>query len=133
MRLSETVLQRSSIPVILFIVCLLGLGIGGVSLKGKKSTGIESNAPRIQNRTRSFEVAQVRPSVGENGEVELSLRNRYSKNITACAVSVNGSITEIDFAYSELEDQRGISPESVYTYNYPFVRRVKESAARQNL
>lgn len=132
MRLSKTVLQRSSVPVILLIVCLLGLGIGGVSLKGQKSTGIQSNSPRIQNRTRSFEVAQVSPSVGENGDVELSLRNRYSKNITACAVSVNGSITEVDFAFSELEDQSGISPESVYTEKYSFARHVNKSAARQN-
>src|SRR6185369_15648871 len=76
---------------------------------------------------------QVSPSVGENGEVELSLRNRYSKNITACAVSVNGSITEVDFAFSELEDQRGLSPESVYEQKYSFARRVNKSAARQNL
>ncbi|HXU35793.1 MAG TPA: hypothetical protein VN937_05475 [Blastocatellia bacterium] len=133
MRSSKTVLQRSSVPVILLIVCLLGLGIGGVSLKSQKSTGIQSNTPRIQNRTRSFEVVQVSPSVGENGEVELSLRNRYSKNITACAVSVNGSITEVDFAFSELEDQRGLSPESVYEQKYSFARRVNKSAARQNL
>src|SRR6185369_15005358 len=130
MRSSKTVLQRSSVPVILLIVCLLGLGIGGVSLKSQKSTGIQSNTPRIQNRTRSFEVVQVSPSVGENGEVELSLRNRYSKNITACAVSVNGSITEVDFAFSELEDQRGLSPESVYEQKYSFARRVNKSAAR---
>ena len=133
MRPFKSVLQRSSVPVIIFIVCLLGLGIGGVSLKGQKSAGIQSKVPRIQNKTRSFEVARVSPSLGESAEVELSLRNRYSKNITACAVSVNGSITEIDFAYSELEDQRGISPESVYKQNYSFARHVNQSAARQNL
>src|SRR6185369_17584646 len=131
--ISKTLLQRSSVPGILFIACLLGLGIGGVSLKVQTSTGKQTNGPRIQNRTQSFEVAQVIPIVGENGAVGLSLRNRYNKNITACSVSVNGSITEVDFAFSELEDQRGLSPESVYEQKYSFARRVNKSAARQNL
>lgn len=134
MKRSRTLLRRSAVPVILVSACLLSLGIGGVARRTHNGLGAQSKAPRIQNKTRSFEVTQAGASLDPNGIVELSLRNGYDKNITAYAVSVNRLISEVDFLYSEGEDQVGIAPEAVYATHAGVARsRNPDVAAQQGL
>jgi hypothetical protein len=119
---------RTSLPslrvviIALVSVCVLVLGIGAARKSGngpRKQDGtlhMQSITPRVQNKTRSFELTRAR----RNRDIdvagpELSLRNGYDKNITAFAVSVNGLIVSPDFVYSESEDWRSIAPGAVYT------------------
>lgn len=133
MKPTKTLLRRSAGPI-LVSACLLGLGIGGVTRSSQNGTATQGKAPRIQNKTRSFEVIQTGAGIGSNGIVELSLRNGYEKNITAYAVSVNGLISTQDFRYSDGDDQVGIAPEAVYATHAGVARSRKlEGAAQQAL
>lgn len=104
--------RKALVLVTLISMCLLVLGIGGVARKSSSGLTAKNNSPQIQNKTRSFEVNRI---ANNEGRVELGLKNGYKKNITAFAVSVNRLISEVDFLYSELEDQNGLAPEEVYT------------------
>jgi hypothetical protein len=86
--------------------------------------------------TRSFELTQARQNLSnEAAGPELSLGNRYDKNITAFTVSVNGLMVSHDFIYSENEDQRAIAPGAVYTSWFSNVNRPASPgvAAREKL
>lgn len=131
------------VPVITLVSTFaLFLGMGAAARKSgnapRKQDGtpqIQSITPRVQNKTRSFELTQVKDNraVDEGGPT-LSLRNGYDKNITACAVSVNGLIGQIDFVYSDGQDQSGIAPGAVYTRRFSYARSVNPAvAARQGL
>lgn len=116
---------------ILVAICALVLGIGGFARKSANDLPTRSNSPRVQNKTRAFEVKQIRH---DEGRVELGLKNGYKRNITAFAVSVNRLISQVDFLYSELEDQIGIAPEEVYTSGVSFARSNNPAvAAQENL
>ena len=116
-------LRGSSVPVITTIaIFALVLGIGAVGRKSAIGSRAQSESQRIQNRTRSFEVTETSLNSSADGGAELSFRNGYDKYITAYTVSVNGSITEIDFLYSDFKDQEGIAPKTVYTKNFFFAR-----------
>lgn len=132
---------RTSIPnsrlliITLASICALVLGVGAARKGGnrpRKQDGtaqIENITPRVQNKTRSFELTQARRNLDIDGAgPELSLRNGYDKNITAFAVSVNGLIIMSDFAYSENEDHRMIAPGAVYTSGFGNIRRSVNTA-----
>jgi len=90
---------------------------------------MQSATPRVQNKTRSFEVTQARRYRDIDGAgPELSFRNGYDKNITAFAVSVNGLIGLPDFLYSESEEHRAIGPGAVYTRGFGNARRQVDHA-----
>lgn len=96
---------------------------------------LQSITPRVQNKTRSFEITRARQNRADSGSgPELSLRNGYDKNITAFAVSVNGLIVLSDFVYSEGEDRRSLAPGAVYTRWFGNVRRSvhREAAAQED-
>ena len=93
---------------------------------------MESFSPRVQNKTRAFEVTRARRNLDIDGAgPELSLRNGYDKNITAFAVSVNGLIGQIDFVYCDSEGEAGppIAPGAVSTRGFGNVRRSVNTAA----
>lgn len=115
---------------ILVSVCALVLVVGAACKGGngpRKQDGtaqMQSITPRVQNKTRSFELTQtlLNRAIDIAGP-ELSLRNGYDKNITACVVSVNGLISITDFIQSEDEDRRAIAPGAVYTRGFSHVHR----------
>src|ERR1700740_3545666 len=129
MRQSKTV-RRSSRVLVVTVVCICAVvrGRGGMPRRGRARPPQQNSAPRLQNRTRSFEVLQMRV---EGSDVVLTLRNGYSKKITAITVSVNRSSTQADFLYSELEDQGGIAPGAIYTINAGMERSSNPEIAAQ--
>lgn len=135
--LSTTFLRDSKTPIVtLIFICAVVLGIGAALKRGNGpgkqdgTTRIQSITPRVKNSTRSFALTQAREDRGvDEARPELSLRNEYDKNITACAVSVNGLISIIDFVYSEGKDQVGIAPEAVYTRRFSYARSVNPADA----
>ena len=139
--ISATFLRnRTALIITLVFVCALVLSIGAARKSGngsRKQDGtpqIQSITPRVLNNTRSFELTDARQNLDVGGRrVELSLRNRYDKNITAWAVSVNGLLNTMDFVYSEGEDRIGIIPEAIYTTTFGYVQNHQGVAARQDL
>lgn len=124
------------VVIALVSVCVVVLGVGAArkSASGPRTRG---NTLQIQNKTRSFEVIRtpeiMQTEINDEG-LELSLRNGSDKNITAFAVSVNRAISETDFVFSELEDHRGIVPQSVYRNRFSFARSGNpDRTAQQNL
>ncbi len=134
----EAFLRRSGVPVITIVsICALVLGIGAVARKSAREPRTQGKTPQIQNKTRSFEVVRtpeiMQTRINDDG-LELSLRNGSDKNITAFAVSVNRTISETDFVFSEFEDQRGIVPQTVYTKRFSFALSGNpDDTAQQNL
>ena len=114
--------SRMALIITLVALCALVL-VGGASRKTgngrsnqRGTPHMESFTPRVENKTRSFEIMRARRNLDiEAAGPELSIRNGYDKNITAFAVSVNGLIGSPDFLYSENEDWRAIAPGVVYT------------------
>jgi hypothetical protein len=130
MKRSKAFLRSSSVPIVVFAVLVLFLSIGAARKSGSQpgnqdwTQKLQSITPRVQNKTRSFEITRARQNRGVSGSgPELSLRNGYDKNITAFAVSVNGLIALSDFVYSESEDGRAIAQGAVYTRWFGNVRR----------
>lgn len=126
--------NRMTLVITLVSLCALVLVVGAARRTGNgrgKQSGtphMESFTPRVQNKTRAFEVTRARRNLDFDTGPELSLKNGYEKNITAFAVSVNGLIVMSDFAYSENEDHRTIAPGVVYTSGFGNVRRSINSA-----
>jgi len=132
MKSSTGPLLRSPKALIISLasICALVLVVGASRISGSgpkqqdATAQIQSITPRVQNKTRSFELTQAPRNRGlEGAGPELSLRNGYDKNITACAVSVNGLRSTTDFAYSEDQHRRAIAPGAVYTRGFSYVVR----------
>lgn len=128
--------HRMTLFITLASLCALVLVVGAARRTGNgpgKQSGtphMESFTPRVQNKTRSFEITRARRNLDIDGAgPELSLRNGYNKYITAFAVSVNGLISLPDFVYSEGEEYRAIAPGVVYTRGFGNVRRSVDHAA----
>lgn len=111
-------------PIILGSIGAIVLVVGAAifSSHGQKdhdaAPHMQSFTPRVENKTRSFEVTRARRNLDIDGAgPELSLKNGYDKTITAYAVSVNKLIALVDFAYldSEAKDSHPIAPGEVYT------------------
>jgi hypothetical protein len=129
MRQSKTGRRRSRVLVVTVVcICAVVLGTGWMTRKGANRPPQQNSAPRLQNRTRSFEVLQIKL---EDRGVVLTLKNGYTKNITAFAVSVNRSSTQTDFLYSEGEDWSGIAPGAVHTINVGMERSSNPEVAAQ--
>lgn len=106
---------RTSVSSIVILAGIFALYMGTVMRKGAGQLSTRSSAPRIQNKTHSFEVVQANSNPEANGCIQLSLRNGYRRNITAYVVTANRLISIIDFLYSEGDDQSGIAPDAVHT------------------
>lgn len=77
---------------------------------------LEDTNVDVINRTRSCEVMQAKR---RNGQLVLSLRNGYTKRITAFSVSVGSSATSLffykeDFIFSEATGEVGIKPNETH-------------------
>ncbi|HTG16196.1 MAG TPA: hypothetical protein VK747_13180 [Blastocatellia bacterium] len=138
---TKTFRKSSSVLIIAVVfICALILSIGATGKRGDGPRKVgtpetQSTTPRVQNKTRSFELTHVKDNRAvDDGGPTLWLRNGYDKNITACAVSINGLIGQIDFVYSDVQDQSGIAPGAVYTRRFSYVHYVNPTvAARQGL
>lgn len=135
----QTLFRRANVPVIT-IVSIFGLVLifgaarksGNGSRKQDGTPHMQRFTPRVQNKTRSFEITQARRNLDIDGAgPELSLRNGYDKNITAFAVSVNGLIGFHDLVLNEDEARRAIAPGAVYTSGFGNRRPVNRAATAQ--
>jgi len=120
MKIEQFVPSPRALLVTLASIVIVVLGVGAARKSGKPPGGqtgtprIESFTPRVENKTKAFEVIQARQNLDTHSGPELSLRNGYDKAITAFAVSVNGLVGVVDFLYSENQD-REIGPGRAYT------------------
>lgn len=126
----QTLFRSSRFSIVMLVgICTLILGTGWINRRGPNRLPTQKRPPRLQNKTNSFEVVQIKT---ENDGVELALKNGYTKNITAYAISVNRLLSQVDFLYSEREeDQRGIAPGFVYTTNAGIDRSSNRDVAAQ--
>jgi hypothetical protein len=129
----RTSLPRLRVAIVTLVsVCVLVLGVGAVRKCGYWP-GKHDGTVRVQNKTRSFELTQLRRNRrGDKGGPELSLRNGYDRNITAYAVSVNGAISIADLVQTDDEDRRAIAPGALFTNEFSYVdRSVSPAVAAQ--
>lgn len=130
-------LRASRVPIFTIVpICMVFLSLGVARKSGngpKRQNGAQQMriiTPRVQNQTRSFELIRARQNLDvDKAGPELSLNNRYERNITAFALSVNGLIVMTDFAYSEGQDQRAIAPGAVYTSVFSTIYSVNPAVA----
>ncbi|MEK6303970.1 MAG: hypothetical protein AABO41_24970 [Acidobacteriota bacterium] len=127
---SKTVRRNSRVLVVTVVcICAMVLSTGWMTRKGANRPPQQNSTPRLHNRTRSFEVIQMK--FENSSAVVLTLKNGYTKNITAFAVAVNRSSTQSDFLYSEGEDWSGIAPGAVHTVHVGMERSSNPEVAAQ--
>lgn len=94
------------------IILILLAGLATTSIWPAWAYRNQGQSLLANNRTSGFQVVDMQV---RGNQLQLSLRNNYSKNITAYTISVGNVRAEEDFIYSN----RVIAPGEVYTVNTP--------------
>ena len=109
MKQSPSYRKSYFVSIVLSFICVAVVGASAWSLKTRPRRQADF---QVKNRAEGLQIVSSE-TVGNN--LRLSLRNNYSKNITAYTVSVGNLKMQEDFIYSD----RVIAPGTDYTLNIP--------------